>query len=353
MTRYGVAILGAGLVAGEYVAAFRDHPATGVVGIYSRTPGSGSALLETHGVSAREYSTEEELFEDDRVQIVVSCTTPDARPEHVVRAAETGRHVVIEKPVALSMAEVERIRHAVAAAGVKTVTSFVLRWNPQLVTLRKLIEDGVLGELIYAEADYWNPHYTSSSPSKPWWLTEALGRGAFVEGGCHAADMIRYLGGEVTEVTALSAPAKQNLEFEFDPVVVAAIRFENGAVGKLSAVLEGDSPYTFNVRLLGTEGAIQDNRVYSSARYPGALDYWEFPTIAPDSGDVSHHPFHAEIGHFLQCIADGAESHASIHDTYRSMAIVFAIEESLASDGRPVRVADVIRRSESGLRLEA
>jgi UDP-N-acetyl-2-amino-2-deoxyglucuronate dehydrogenase len=157
MAKYGVGILGAGWVAGEYVKAFRDHPLTEIVGIYNRTPGKATRLLETHGVTSREYASDDELFDDDRVNIVVSCTTPDARAEHVVRAAESGRHVVIEKPIGLSIQDVEKIRDAVERAGVKSVTSFVLRWNPQFETTKQLIADGVVGDLIYAEGDYWHP----------------------------------------------------------------------------------------------------------------------------------------------------------------------------------------------------
>ena len=126
LAEFGVGILGAGESAGEYVKAFRDHPATTVVGVYSRTPGSGARLLQLHGVAAREYSSDDELLDDDRVQIVVSATPPDVRPAHVIRAAESGRHIVIEKPVALSMEAVDQIRRAVSGSGVKTVTSFVL-----------------------------------------------------------------------------------------------------------------------------------------------------------------------------------------------------------------------------------
>jgi UDP-N-acetyl-2-amino-2-deoxyglucuronate dehydrogenase len=337
---FGVGILGAGESAGEYVKAFRDHPAAEIVGLYSPTPGSGARLLEQHGVQARAYAHDGELFEDERVQIVVSATPPDVRPEHAVRAAETGRHLVIEKPVALDLASVGRIRDAVATAGVKTVTSFVLRWNPQFVTLHKLVADGLLGDLLYAEADYWNPSDPASAMS--WRETAERGGGAFVEGGCHAVDAIRYLGGEIAEVAAFSSPAKRDRKYEFDPVVVASVRFENGAVGKLSAVVDADAPYTFNVRLLGSSGSIQNNRVYSSERYPGVEDYWEFPTVSPDRDDVAHHPFAAEIAHFMDCIADDVESHASIHDSYRTMAVVFAIQASLAAGGRPVRVDDLL-----------
>lgn len=96
------------------------------------------------------------------------------------------------------------------------------------------------------------------------------------------------------------------------------------------------------MRLFGTEGTIQNNSVFSSTHYPGSLGYWEFPTVKADLADVARHPFADEIAHFLDCIEAGVESHASIHDTVKSMAVVFAIEESLVRGGEPVRVADVL-----------
>jgi predicted dehydrogenase len=337
MAKYGVGIIGAGWVAGEYVKAFRDHPLTELVGVYNRTPGKVSALLAAHGVDAREYSSVDELFDDERVHIVASCTHPDVRAEHCVRAAESGRHVVIEKPVGLTPGDTAAIREAVRKAGVKTVTSFVLRWNPQFVTVRRMIDDGVLGDLLYGEADYWHPLKTVY-PGYPAFVSKARGGSPTLAGGCHAVDMLRYLGGEMVEVAAFSAPKKLNLDYEYDPNVVAAVRFANGAVGKLSTVFDADTPYIFNCRLFGTEGTIQNNEVYSSKHYPGALGYWRFPTIEPDSAEVTHHPFKEEIDHFLECIETDVESHASIHDTYKSMAVCFAIDESAARGGQPVTV---------------
>jgi predicted dehydrogenase len=335
--KYGVGILGAGWVAGEYVKAFRDHPLTEVVGVYNRTPGKAARLLNQHGVDAREYHSEDELFDDDRVKIVVSCTTPDVRPRQIARAARTGRHAVIEKPIALDYDGVREIYEAVRESKVKTVTSFVLRWNPQFETVKQMQKDGVVGDMIYAEADYWHP-LKKEYPSYPWAVTKELGGSAFVTAGCHAADAIRYFAGEITEVAAFSTGPKKDLNYTFDPVTVASLKFENGAVGKLSTVLDADTPYIFNVRLFGTEGTIQNNRVYSKKHYPGSLNYWTFPTIEPDSGDVTHHPFVPEIAHFMECIENDVESHASIYDSYRSMAVCFAIDESAANDGARVKV---------------
>src|SRR5438105_38540 len=299
--KYGVAILGAGWVAGEYVKAFRDHPKTELVGVYNRTPGKATRLLQAHGVAAREYESADQLFADDRVQIIASCTSPDVRPEHIMRAARTGRHVVIEKPIALTWQGVKDIYRAVTESNVKSVTSFVLRWNPQFETTRQLIADGIIGDLLYAEADYWHPMQRKYA-SFPWTLTRELGRSSFLAGGCHAADALRYFAGEVSEVSAYSSGPRRDMSFEFDPVVVASVKFEIGPVGKLSSLMDGDTPYVFNVRLFGSVGTIQNNRVYSKKHYPGALNYWTFPTIEPDNGDVAHHPFVAELAHFVECI---------------------------------------------------
>jgi predicted dehydrogenase len=340
MAKYGVGILGAGWVAGEYVKAFRDHPLTEIVGIYNRTPGKATQLMETHGVQAREFASDDELFDDEKIQIVVSCTSPDARVEHVVRAAETGRHVVIEKPVALTMEGVEEVRDAIVKAGVKSVTSFVLRWNPQFETTKQLIADGVLGDVIYAEGDYWHP-ISKLYPCYDWMMTKEVGGSATVAAGCHAVDALRWFAGDIEEVTAFSRGPKVNLDYEYDPVSVACVRFESGAIGKLATLLDGETPYIFNTRLFGTTGTIMNNEVFSRKHYPGATDYWEYPTVKPDSGDVAHHPFVPEIAHFMECIENDVESHASIHDSWKSMAVCFAIDESAAQGGTPVRLAEI------------
>lgn len=334
--QYGVGLVGAGWVASEYIKVFRDHPQTQIVGIYNRTPDKATKLLQHHGVDAQEFATLDDLFADDNIDIVVSCTQPNVRAEHCVRAAETGRHIVLEKPVGITRQDTERIREAVAKQGVKTVTSFVLRWNPQFVTVRKLIDDGILGDLIYGEADYWNP-VRSRTKDVPELHKDVVGS-SFLSGGCHAVDILRYLGEEIVEVSAHSAGPKRVTGFDYDPVVVASLTFANGGVGKLSSLTEGDMPYGFNCRLFGTKGTIQNNRVYSSERYPGATDYWKFPTIEPSSGDVSFHPFRAEIEHFIDCLDRDVESHASIYDSVKTMAVCYAIDESAAQGGKPVGV---------------
>ncbi len=335
--KYGVGIVGAGWVAGEYVKAFRDHPLTYVVGMYSKTPDKATALMRTHGVDGKEFKSFEEMLDDKRINIIAHCAHADTRPDMISRAALSGRHVVIEKPVSVTPEGTAQVREAVTKAGVKSIVSCVLRWNPQFETIRALIDDGKLGELIYAEADYWHPIVKAYS-GYPYYMKKAHSGSSFVIAGVHAADILRWLAGEIVEVAAFSAGPFLNKDYEYPPVSVAALKFANGALGKLSSVIEGETPYVFNCRIFGTTLSVDNNRIHSSKWYPGMTGYFEFPTIKPDSGDVTHHPFVPEIRHFMECIERGVESHASIHDMYKTMALCFAIDESAAKGGQPVKV---------------
>lgn len=335
-SKLGVAVIGAGWVAGEYVKAFQAHSRSEIVGVMSRTPGHGAELLQRHDVEGREYRELSELLDDDRVQIVVSATPPDARAEHVIAAARSGRHLVVEKPIAVSSTEVRDIRRAIADAGVKSVTSFVLRWHPQLLATKKLYDDGALGELLYAEADYWHALEQLEGRVGDWRLGHAFHNTAFVGGGCHAVDILRFVTGqEIVEVAALGAPAR-TADFGYDPVVVASVRFANGAVGKVSAVVETSSPYRFNTRVHGTLGTVLDGEVCLLSE--GGEGFRPLGTPTPNSGDVAHHPFAAEVAELIACIDTDTESLSSVEHTWRSMEVCFAIDESAVSGGVPVRV---------------
>ena len=196
---YGVGIVGAGWVAGEYVKAFRDHPLTHVVGMYNKTPDKATRLMKTHGVDGKEFSSVEELLDDKRIDIVVHCAHADSRPDIISRAAASGRHVVIEKPASLTPEGTAQIRETVTKAGVKSIVSCVLRWNPQFQTIRALLDDGKLGNLMYAEADYWHP-IIKAYPGYPYYMKKAHSGSSFVIAGVHAADTLRWLAGEIVEV---------------------------------------------------------------------------------------------------------------------------------------------------------
>ncbi len=336
MAGLGIGICGAGWVAGEYVRAFTRNAETRVRGVFSRTRASAERTLAAHGVDATVYDTLEDMLRRDDIDIVVLASPPAVHARQATAAARAGKHIVVEKPVALYRPEVLELVEAADKAGVRSVVSFVLRWNPMFRTIKQLLADGATGRLMYAEADYWHwvgPHYGQYS----WSHTRAGQESSLLSAGCHALDALRWFAGEVDEVYALSAPGFTGSAYEFHPNMVGTLRFTSGAIGKVSSLLECRTPYIFNVQLLGDLGTIRNNRLYSPAKFPGATNYAEYPTVLPDSGDVTHHPFQAEVDEFVNCVRSGGHSSCELADAARTMEVCFALDESAAS-GRPVKV---------------
>jgi len=333
--RYGAGIIGAGWVSGEHIKAYNRNPHTEIVGMYTRTPENGRRKLAEYGTEAKIYATLDEMLADPEIDVVSVCSPPDFHCEQIIKIANAGKQIVIEKPLAMNYGDVKRMAAAVAANGVQTVVGFVLRWNPMFVTTRRLIADDAVGDIMYMECDYWHwigPHY----PQYGWAKTRAAGGDSLLSAGCHAVDALRWFGGEITEVSGYSAPGFAGSDYEFDPNVVAVLRFANGAIGKVSSLLECKTPYIFNVNILGQKGSIRNNRVYSH-KFPGADNYFEYPTILPDSGDVTHHPFQDEINHFIGCLMNGDRCICGIEDAMKTMEVCFAIAASVER-GKPVKL---------------
>jgi len=332
----GIAIHGAGWVAGAHAASWLKSAHVRIVSISDVRRDRAEQLAGRLGLDCSIRDDYEEVLCDDRVDVVDLCGPSHVHAEQGIAAAQSGKHVLVEKPIALSMEENRALRDAVARAGVKSLAGFVLRWNPAVECIKSLVASGAIGRLFYIEIDYWHglgpKHHAWDFHSR-----KKTGGSAMLLGGCHAVDAMRWLtGDEVVEVTAAANNPKGL--FEYDANVVAVMKFAGGTIGKTAALLDCEMPYTLNIDLAGTEGAIRDNRLWSKGLFPGQTGWTTIPTILPTTADVSHHPFDAEINHFVECIREGRESHCNIADAYRTHELCLAIDRSIAEGGQPVRL---------------
>ncbi len=332
--KLGVAIHGVGDVAQAHAASWLKNPHVEIVSVSSRNPASARTLAKKYNLNCTIAERYEDVLRDERVDIVNISGPNQVHADQAIAAARAGRHILVEKPMVLSMDQNRALRDAVHEAGVRSIVSFVLRWNPMIESLKSLLASATIGELFYAEVDYWHglgPWYRGW----PWASKTATGGSANLLAGCHAVDAMRWLvADEVAEVSAMSN--NQKGLYEFDANVVATIKFRNGVISKTSVLLDAAIPYSFNVDLIGTEGAVRDNRLWAPKLLPGQNDWTTFPTITPDSGDVHHHPFDAQINHFVECIRDQIESHCNVADAYKTHELCLAIDQSLAQGGRPI-----------------
>ncbi len=332
----GVAVQGAGTVATEHLKAYLRNPHCRVVAIGSRTSDGATAKARQVGLDPGQigiYDDLVELLARPDVDALSICTPPSRHARETIATAQAGKHLLIEKPAATNPEDLRAMAAAVAEAGVRTVVSFVLRWNPLVQAARALVAEGMLGDLIYVQTDYWHNPEQSGYPGAKGRLWRAT-IDAILSGGSHAVDLARYLmDSDIVEVVALETTALEGLPQPANQI--ALVRFANGKAGKVSACTEPWIPYQFNIDLLGSDGGLRDNRFYSR-KLPGALDWATFPTVLPNSGLVGHHPFQQEIDHFVDCIREGVESHVSLRDAVNTHEACFAITRSGRAGGQPV-----------------
>lgn len=335
---FGVGIRGAGQVAYEHARAISNNPHLYLAAVCSRSEESARKLAAQCEPQAKIYRQYEELLADTNVNIVSICMPNYLHACEAIQAFAAGKHLILEKPAAINFEELHELRKAAQKATTRSVVSFVLRWHPLISNLKALLAQKAIGDIYYAEADYWHGIKPTFS-SYQWIRRKEFAGGAMITGGCHAADIIRYLTGkEVAEVFAYRCKHRQ--DFDYDTTLIASVRFRDEAVGKLSVSLDGLCfPYQFNLDLLGSSGTIRDNRIYSKTLFPDQTDFITLPCITPNSGSVNHHPFQQEIDNLVNHLLHGSPILSDVLDACCSMEIAIAIEESAAT-GKPVKIEE-------------
>ena len=129
---------------------------------------------------------------------------------------------------------------------------------------------------------------------------------------------------------------RQRGEIDYDGFIVAIMKMKDGSIAKVSSNWDSVMPYRFPVEIFGDQGTIKNNMLYST-KLPGQTDFVTIPTILPDSGDVSHHPFQPEIDHLLECIKSGKESHCNLDDSINAHEACIAANMS-AESGKTIEL---------------
>ena len=273
----------------------------------------------------------------------MSIATPDfAHREIAVAAAQAGKHILVEKPLATTVEDAEAILRAVDAAGVKLMVDFHNRVNPAFVTTRQAVQAGELGELKYIYVRLSNTTFVPTQ-MLPW-----AGRSSalwFL--ASHTLDMSCWLLDDLPkrDYAVSRAGVLQNMGIDTQDFHVAIVEFERGAVVTLenSWILPETEPNVFNLKmeLLGSEGAMyintSDNRAVEKYTRDGVSlpDTLGF-TLDADSARLSGFVLEA-IARFVDAVVDDAPVLATGAEAARVTRVLIAIEES-ARAGQPVEL---------------
>jgi len=363
--KLGVAICGAGWCASQHIAAFQQNPQTTITWICGRDLERTRAAAAKAGVAngdVRITTNYEDVLASSNVDIV-SITTPNhLHADQAVAAAKAGKHFVLEKPTGLDTAELVRIRDAVRRAGVRTIVSFELRYNPFLKFARWLREDGWLGEIRFARTQYLS-RVTDWYAGWDWVRTRESGRSHLLAAGCHAVDALRFLSGlEPTKVSALHTHFTAG--YEWPTSILANMTLSGSALGHVTSSTDFMLPYNFVVELMGDRATLRQDLLQSldtplelealsaanpfpAVRLHQATDSVGRPAIRidcsmPDSADVSHHPFQHEMDELVACVLEGRETSISVFEAQKTMEACLAADRSAELGGQPVALPLVV-----------
>ena len=360
--KLGVGVSGIGWCASEHIKAFLKNPYTEVRLLHGRDEGRVREKLAKYGVdvpAARFTPRYEDLLESDGVDIV-SITTPNhLHARQAVAAARAGKHFVLEKPTGLDTRELRQIRDAVRKAGVRTIVSFELHYNPYLRFVHWLRASGMLGRIRFARVQYLS-RVTDWYAGWDWVRKRSSGRSHLLAAGCHAVDALRWCSGlEPLEVSAYHTRFTKG--YEWPTTIEANLTLEKGALGHVTSSTDFMLPYTFGVELMGDRATLRDELVAWHKDAPVDLEELRranpFPevklveggygsespairieTIMPDSADVSHHPFQGEIDELVGAVRKGKDTHLDVFDAQKTMEVCLAADLSAERGGRPVRL---------------
>ena len=230
----------------KVIPAMQRSELSPVTAIASRSADNASKAAEKLGIP-KSYGSYEELLADDGVEAVYIPLPNHLHPEWTIAAAEAGKHVLCEKPLAMSSAAAREMTEACDAAGVMLMEAFMYRHHPLWVETRRLIDGGAIGELTVVDAIF---SYFNDDPSNIRNIPE-VGGGALYDIGCYPINVARMLfGGEPTQV---KGSLRRDAVMGVDVVTSAILRFGEGTAGFVcSTRMEPDQ----RVDIYGTEGRL-------------------------------------------------------------------------------------------------
>jgi len=327
----GWGIIGTGGFADGAVAPAINAPGGGgrLVAAVSRDRGRADAFAAKHG-AARAYTAYEELLADPEVQIVYISTPNAQHADQAIAAARAGKHVLCEKPLALTSADARRTVEEFAKAGLKLGTHFQTRHHTAFVETKRLLDDRAIGDVILAQVEV-SP---GDAPLRGWRTDPALaGLGTINNLGVHAYDLLRYLlGSEAREAVALTNVGRTR---ELERLAVALLRFENGTLAYVNA--NQNVPfYQPDIDLYGTSGRI----VGADCTRP--FRDGELRVLTRGGERVTKHTSKdavvRSVAAFNTAVAENREPNASGTDGWRSVQLTEALITS-AREGRLVQVS--------------
>jgi predicted dehydrogenase len=255
-----------------------------------------------------------------------------------IEAAEAGKHIICEKPIALSLQDAAEMIKVCKQNNVSLFVGHVVRFFPEYVQMKRQIDEGSIGRLGVAHAKRIGSH---PGDIRPWYREEGLSGGVVLDLMVHDIDFMRWTAGEVRSVFGLH---KQNDRVDY---ATATLVFESGAVANLEAYWGYPGAFTTAAEFAGSGGVIRSDRSTSKSlqvRKPAAASS-NGPFVEVPESPGYESPYEKELRHFIECIRDNREPVVTAEDAYKALEIALAVVDSIQT-GKVVMVGQDNRENQ-------
>lgn len=343
----GFGIIGCGLIAKFHARAIADVPGARLAACYDVVPAAAEKVGEEFGCKA--YNDLDAMLSDPNVHVVTVATPSGAHMEPAIAAAKAGKHVIVEKPLEITLDRCDAIIRACEEAGVVLSTIFPSRFHASSRLLKAAVEEKRFGKLTIGDAyvKWWRTqqYYDGGAWRGTWKLD---GGGALMNQAIHSVDLLVWLMGPVAEVSARTALLAHE-RIEVEDVAMAVLRFQCGALGVIEATTAAYPGYLKRIELHGDQG--------SAVMEEEDIVKWDFAQIRPqdeeirrkmaekvsggggasDPAAIGHHGHAMQFADVVQAIREGRKPLIDGAEGRRSVEVIMAVYQS-AETGQIVKL---------------
>ncbi|MGC4191176.1 MAG: Gfo/Idh/MocA family oxidoreductase [Thermomicrobiales bacterium] len=248
----GVGLVGAGVIGSVHAEALSGVPNARLLAVAEPREAAGRDLATKYGIDWT--SSYLDLLNRDDVEVVILGTPSGMHPDQAILAAQHGKHIITEKPMAITAEGATRMIDAAAQAGVHLAVIFQNRLSPDIFRVRRAIEAGALGKLVLGQGYvHWHRTQEYYDANGGWRGTWALdGGGALMNQSIHTVDLLQFLMGGATAVQAMAATLTHDIETE--DTAAAALSFRGGALGTIGVTTSTDKDRPVHIEIVGDQG---------------------------------------------------------------------------------------------------
>ncbi len=326
-----VGIIGLG-VGEKHIAGYLKHPKCEVVALCDFSEEKLKMCKEKYS-HIKFTKVADEILVDPEVNVVSIASYDNYHYEQIMKALRNGKNVFVEKPLCLFENEAIEIRAELKNnPNLKLSSNLILRLTPRFLCLKKLIKDGVFGDIYYFESDY---NYGKINKITSGWRGKIDFYSVVYGGGVHIIDLLLWLSDElVEEVYAYGNNiSTKDTQFRYNDFVVSLLKFQSGKIAKVACNFGCVFPHFHALSIYGTKAtfinSLENGRLYEArdTNKPARVISEAYPGV--EKGDL--------IYNFLDSIIYEGQPDVTVEDIFNTMSVCFAIEKSI-NKSRSIKV---------------